>query len=447
MRSVVAQVAAAAVMSATPATPVTDPGRIVVKLRPDAQPGAVGILALTAGVELERALPQIRVYVMRAPAGRADAAVATLRQSPVVEVAQREIVLSALGVAPNDFSWPEQWGLRRTGFPQVWEVPRGSPRTIVAVVDTGVEASHPDLAGNVLRGFDFVNHDTNASDDNGHGTAVAGVVAARANNEIGIAGACWTCTVLPVKVLDQGGTGLTSDVAAGIIWAADRGARVINLSLGGFGTTVALTDALAYAADRDIVLVGAAGNDGSSARFHPAADDNVIGVAATDPLDRLYPWSNRGAWVDVAAPGCNPTLWPRSGYAGFCGTSSASPVVAGLAAMIRSSKPKASAEEVARQVRQSALPGPSGVEYGRIDAARALPPSRAQRRRLPAGSVGLAKSRLIARLRHPSSSPPKHSGPGHVSSTSQRPASVTPSPRRRPPRRVGVLLPTKKWRS
>lgn len=397
-------------MSASPATPVIDPGRIVVKLRREAHPGAVGALALTAGVELERALPEIRVYVMQAPAGRADAAVAALQRSPFVEVAQREIVLSAVEIALNDSDRPTQWGLRRTGFRDVC-----LPRTIVAVVDTGVQASHPDLTGRVLPGFDFVNDDTNASDDHGHGTAVAGVVAARANNEIGIAEACCTCSVLPVKVLDRDGTGLTSDIAAGIIWAAKRGARVINLSLGGFGTTVALTDALAYAADRDIVLVGAAGNHGSSARFYPAADDHVIGVAASNSLDALYPWSNRGPWVDIAAPGCNPTLWRGSGYAGFCGTSSASPLVAGLAALIRSANPKASAQEVAQQIRLSASAAPPPVERGR--------------------------RRPRARLRTPSSSPQEHSDPGHLSPSSDRPASVPPSPQRRSPRRVGVLLP------
>lgn len=400
MRSVVAQVATAAVVSASPATPVIDPGRIVVKLRRQAHPGAVGMLALTVGVELERSLPEIRVYVMQASAGRADAAVAALQRSPLVEVAQREIVLSAVGIALSDSGGPTQWGLRRTGFADVSELSRSSPRTIVAVVDTGVQASHPDLTGRVLPGFDFVNNDTNASDDHGHGTAVAGVVAACASNEIGIAGACWTCRLLPVKVLDRDGTGLTSDIAAGIMWAAKRGARVINLSLGGFGTTVALTDALAYAADRDIVLVGAAGNHGSSARFYPAADDHVIGVAASNSLDNLYPWSNRGAWVDIAAPGCNPTLWRGSGYAGFCGTSSASPLVAGLAAHIRSANPQASAEEVAHQIRQSAIPG---------------------------------TRRLKTHLQSLSSSPQKHSDPAHVSPSSARPASVTPSPRRQPP--------------
>jgi subtilisin family serine protease len=428
MRSVVAQVAAAAVMSINPATPVTDAERILVKLRPNAEPGALGVLALTAGVELERALPQIRVYVMRAPAGRVGPAIAVLRQSPLVEVAQREIVLSAVEVAPNDVDWPDQWGLRRTGFPRVWEVSRGSPRTVVAVLDTGVDASHPDLAGNVLRGFDFVNDDSNASDDNGHGTAVAGVVAARANNQIGVAGACWTCGMLPVKVLDRQASGTTADIAAGIIWAANRGARVINLSLGGFGTTVALTDALAYAAERDIVLVAAAGNDGSSDRFFPAADDHVLGVAATDPLDHLYRWSNRGAWVDVAAPGCNPTLSRSSGYAAFCGTSSATPMVAGLAALIRSARPNASAEEVAHEIRRSAIPGLPGVEYGRIDAARALRTSRAEHVRSAERSAATAKSRLKARLRYLRSSPQKHSGPGHVSPVSPRSAPVTPSP-------------------
>jgi subtilisin family serine protease len=337
-------------------------------------------------------------------------------------------VLAAVDTVPNDFDWPEQWGLRRTEFPQAWGAAQNGSRTVVAVLDTGVERTHPELAGLVLRGTDFVNDDAEAADDNGHGTAVAGIIAARANNGIGIAGACWPCAILPVKVLGRNGSGITSDVAAGIIWAVEHGARVINMSLGGFGTTIALRDALAYAAGRDVVLVGAAGNDGLSDRFYPAADQHVVAVAASNPADQLYVWSNRGPWVDVAAPGCTPTLWRGAGYAGFCGTSAASPIVTALAGLIRSTRPAASRAEVARAITESAH-AIASVECGRIDAAGALSVSRSA----PAGRGRRAgpasgKRRLQAFARTHGSSPPRHAGPAAASAPDSKPAAPLPSP-------------------
>lgn len=425
MESIVAQVATAAVMLTSPATSTYDSQRILVKLEPGTTPTALGPIALAAGVELERALPQINVYVLRAPAGDIENALALLRRHPLVEVAQREIVVAAVETNPNDREWTDQWGVRRAGFHQVWGTTRSAPRTIVAVVDTGVERSHPDLSGVVLRGADFVNSDGDATDDHGHGTAVAGIVAARANNGIGIAGACWSCGILPVKVLGRDGTGISSEVAAGIIWAAEHGARVINLSLGSFATTVALSDALAYAAARDVVLVGAAGNDGKTARFFPAADEHVVAVAATDSFDRLYPWSNRGQWVDVAAPGCNSSLWRKAGYAGFCGTSAASPLVAALAGLLRSVRPRASASEIVEAIRASAVSGITIGGYGRIDAARALSLGRS-----PGGGPmpgGLGKSRLTSSARSRRSSPRRHSGPALASPAQHMPASPLPA--------------------
>jgi subtilisin family serine protease len=168
-----------------------------------------------------------------------------------------------------------------------------------------------------------------------------------------------------VRVLARNGKGNSRTVAAGIIWAVDHGAGVINLSLGAGRSTLAIQRAVDYAARHDVVVVAAAGNQGSSRRFYPAASQSVIAVAATDRADRLYPWSNRGDWVDIAAPGCNVAPWRGGSYATFCGTSAAAPLVAGLAALVRSAFPKASAAETARLLGSK-----------RLDATRAFRTSR-----------------------------------------------------------------------
>src|SRR5207237_7576653 len=175
-----------------------------------------------------------------------------------------------------------QWGLRRIGMPSVWDRTRGSVKVLVAVLDTGVAAGHPDLQGAIVPGFNLVDPGKGPADDNGHGTSVAGIIAARANNHEGVAGICWTCSILPIKVLGANGTGDTSQVAAGIVRAADAGARVISMSLGGPVDDPTLDDAISYAAGKNAILVAASGNNGTSAQFYPAANPHVISVAATD---------------------------------------------------------------------------------------------------------------------------------------------------------------------
>src|SRR5207302_693694 len=160
----------------------------------------------------------------------------------------------------------------------------------------------------------------------------AGVIAARSNNHVGGAGVCWRCLVMPIKALDSKGSGDDTLIAAGIVWAVDHGAQVINLSLGGPGSSVELANALAYASAKGVVVLAAAGNAGVTTQFYPAADPQVVSVAATTVADNRYSWSNFGSWVRLAAPGCNIAPILGDGYGTFCGTSSATPVVAGLVA-------------------------------------------------------------------------------------------------------------------
>jgi subtilisin family serine protease len=357
--------------AATPGQVRYDPRRIIVDLKGRPRPEAVERLWKRAGVRREQTLRKVGLYVVRAPEDKRDEALASLAKSRLVEDVGRELVLHGLDTTPRDPDWPDQWGLRLAGFPAAWDVTRGSKSIVVAVLDTGVDSSNPELKDALVPGRNIVDGDADTRDENGHGTAVAGVLAARTNNGAGVAGACWSCSVMPIKVLGADGSGTTADVAAGIIWAADHGARVINMSLGAPGTTQALSDAVSYALAKDVVIVASAGNAGAATPFYPAAAPNVISVAATNESDRLYSWSNRGLWVEVAAPGCNEAPWLMQGYVGFCGTSAAAPLVSGLAALIRSAWPQASAAQTGAAVVDS-VDSVAEIRGGRINAARAL---------------------------------------------------------------------------
>jgi len=349
------------------------PGQLVVGLEDDATKAEVKTAVEDAGATVDQSIGAIDTKVLEVPTGQVDEAIDSLEDAPGIEYVEREVVLEATDTVPNDTLWQEQWGPRRVRAPRAWDATRGSSSLVVAVVDTGVDYGHPDLQGLFVPGFDFVNNDANPRDDQGHGTAVAGVIAARTQNHEGQAGMCWKCSVMPVKVLDRNGTGPTSTIAAGIVWAVNQGARVINLSLGGAGTTQALQDAVLFAASKGVVVVAAAGNSGSSTKFYPAAYADALSVAATTSSDNLYDWSNRGPdWVEVAAPGCNVAPVRGGGYGNFCGTSSATPIVSGIAALALSLDPGLGKDSLEQALRRTARQGIGGVEYGRVNALYTL---------------------------------------------------------------------------
>ncbi|MBP2389179.1 S8 family serine peptidase [Aeromicrobium fastidiosum] len=246
----------------------------------------------------------------------------------------------------NDSQRKRQWALDRLAAEKVWRKSSGKG-VVVAVVDTGVQANHPDLKGQVLKGWDFVESDSKANDRNGHGTHVAGIIAAKANNKRGIAGLAPSSRILPVRVLNSAGTGSTVAVARGIVYAARKGADVINLSLAGNSPDAQVQAAVRYAVRRGVVVVAAAGNSGCNApTTYPAAFPGVIGVGASDRSDGVAPFSNCGTYVDVVAPGTGitstmikrPSLSLPCAYGkSYCvldGTSMASPHVAAAAAIL-----------------------------------------------------------------------------------------------------------------
>jgi len=371
-----------------------DPGRIAVTVDRRASPRQVAAAFAGAGVELEQAVRQIHAYLVRVAPERQAAAVRALRASPVVVRAGPDVIAHALDTTPNDSEWPLQTGLRVVGLPRAWDTSRGSSALVVAVVDTGVDANQPDLRGALVPGVNLIDPTAPPRDDHGHGTAVAGVVAARANNGQGMAGVCWFCLIMPVKVLDSGGSGDDLRIAAGIVWAVDHGARVINLSLGGPGSTPELEAALAYASHKGAIAVAAAGNSGTTLPFYPAADVNALSVAATTTTDHPYTWSNYGPWVDVAAPGCNVAPARGGGYGVFCGTSSATPIVTGLAALVLSAHPGATPAVIQGAIERSGAPLPGVVQFGRVDAPRALAAlgTTARRTKVQRGKLTSARS-------------------------------------------------------
>jgi thermitase len=242
---------------------------------------------------------------------------------------------------------------------------------VIAVLDTGVDGNHPDLSPQLVDGFNFVRPGSDTGDDNWHGTAVAGVAAGAPHDDGTLASYCARCSIMPVKVLDAHEEGSDERIARGITWAVDHGARVVNLSLSGAEESAPLTRALRYAASRRVVVVAAAGNDGTASPSYPAADPTVIAVAATDPNDRVYGWSNRGKWVTIAAPGVQESTLRGGSYFSFKGTSAAAPAVAGTAALCLSAAPRLSPALVRR-----ALVGGAdrvdGSSFGRLNAARTI---------------------------------------------------------------------------
>jgi len=267
--------------------------------------------------------------------------------------------------------------------PWAWNYTLGSNQIKIAILDSGILASHPEFTGRLLPGYDFVNDDTDPTDDYGHGTHVAGIAAAGANNGIGMVGICPDCAIIPVKVLNQSNQGTWSAVAAGIVYAVDAGANVINLSLGGASSSQIVEDAVQYATEHNVLVIAAAGNSRSNQPFYPAALDDVVGVAATRNDDTSWSLSNYGPFVEVSAPGYaiystyNDLGNTYSGYNYMSGTSMATPHVAGLAGLLLSQNPALTVAQIRSIMQSTAVdlgaPGrDDNFGYGRIDTFAAL---------------------------------------------------------------------------
>ncbi len=387
--------------------------RVLVRFRPEVHPAYAEGLLRSYGFPTVRRIGAIGVYAVRTAAGVSVAeTLAMLRRNGDVELARPDY-RARLADVPNDsYFLTYQYALWNRGGvlgigpdlqPQMtagadikatkaWDITHGDPETVIAILDTGVDPEHPDLAGKLVSaGRDFANDDMDATDDHWHGTHVAGIAAASTGNGVGVAGVAWDCRILPVKVTDAEGNGFYSWIIDGIIWAADQGAAVINISLGGDVDDPFLEDACKYAHDKGVVVVAAVGNDSLAGVLFPAAyDRSVLAVAASDYDDIMAEFSNYGPEVDVAAPGVwilgpAPQWYVGTGnlpYLFASGTSAASPHVAGMAALLKSAKPGLSADDIMRIIRYTAddinrtsFPGRDDrAGYGRVNMERALAP-------------------------------------------------------------------------
>jgi subtilisin family serine protease len=324
-----------------------------------------GVAALTAsfGPRDKGAIRGLPVRRLRVPAASAAALELALGTDPSVGYVEVDRTVRAT-LTPDDpyYTSGAEWGLPLIGAPAAWDTTTGADGPVIAVIDTGVSATHPELAGRVLPGIDLVNGDNDPTDDNGHGTHVAGIAAAAGNNGAGVAGVCWGCRILPVKALDATGSGWYSTLASAITWATDHGASVINMSLGGTDNSTTLGTAVAYAESHGVVVVAAAGNSGVTTRFYPAAFSGVVAVGAMDANSVRYGFSNFGTdWVRVAAPGCTESTWPGSSYASLCGTSMATPFVSGSLGLLLAADPAASAVQAEAALESTA--GPVGTDW------------------------------------------------------------------------------------
>jgi subtilisin family serine protease len=371
---------------------------VIIKFKPGASDADVRAILADLGATRVKRFKAIQAEEQRITRRSVTDAVSRYRSHPAVQFIEPNWIVRADGV-PNDPLFPQQWSLHNTGQAggvpgadidavAAWDIQTGSAGVVVAIIDTGVDYTHPDLAPNIwtnpgeiagngvdddgnglvddVHGYDFLNLDADPMDDNGHGTHVAGIVAARGNNGVGIAGVAWNVKIMPLKFLAPNGTGPVSAAIDCIEYAVAQGAQILNNSWGGFEFSAALELAVQHANDAGVLFVAAAGNDGLSLDENdhfPASfrQPNVIAVAATDARDELAGFSNYGPnSVPIAAPGTNiVSTFPGGSYLELSGTSMSVPLVSGALAILKSEFPSMSAPQMKSVLLHSADPAPA----------------------------------------------------------------------------------------
>lgn len=278
---------------------------------------------------------------------------------------------SGVSADPNDPFWPNEWGPVLTRASDIWQYTTGSPSIVIAVVDTGFTEPHQKDLANVVPGWDILGNDANTSDTFGHGTWVSSIIGAQGNNGTGIAGYCWQCSIMPVKVAAGEQGSVAGDIATGIRWAVDHGARIVNVSLESNQFDENELGAVEYAQEHGVLVIAAAGNGGNTTPLYPAGygttQSNVLAVAGTDQSDQLYSWATHGSWVQLSAPGCSELLDPWIGVAEACGSSFGPPAVSGIAGLLMSLDPSLTVNQVVAALEATAVQV-NGIADGRVDA-------------------------------------------------------------------------------
>ena len=333
------------------------------------------ILSQSKGQSVKH-LKQINARVIKVAPQALDAVMRALSSNPHIDYVEKNPLVPPSAFTPNDPSYKDQWHLSRIQASVAWDVSTGNGVTI-AVLDSGVEGSHPDLASSMVPGWNVVSNNSNTSPVNLHGTAVAGAVAATGNNGTGVASVAWRARIMPVRISNRSdGWAYGSDMIDGILWAADHGARVVNISYDIGVASSTINDAAQYLRNKGGLLVMAAGNNNSN--NGSGENPYIINVAATTDTDAKASFSNYGNYIDVSAPGEHiVTTWENGGYGWGGGTSFSSPLAAGVIALIKAANPNLSVNEVETILKNSADDlGASGWDkyfgHGRVNAAVAV---------------------------------------------------------------------------
>lgn len=384
LRSIVAIVAVALLVSPSIGSAGTATSRLLVKFSPSASATARTHALGAVGANEIGVVRELDVKVLTVPSERADAALAALKANPAVQVAEPDQVLQPQDQLPDDPSFPQTsaiaggaWGWYMTHTTQAWDITRGTPSTVIAILDTGIKPNGlSDFDGQIASTYNATNGTTDVTTNAGsHGTYVAGIAGLAGGNGVGGSGFCPSCRLMIVQVGADSGAYL-SDIASGLTWAADHGARVANMSWAGTTDSATLRSATTYAHTHGVVMTAAAGNSNCDCVTYPSADPYVLSVAGVDNSGNKAGDSNFGNWVQVAAPEGNMTAWPTingaPGYAPIGGTSSAAPAVAGIAGLLFSADPTASNTDVEQALESSAAPSNFTTHYGRVDALAAL---------------------------------------------------------------------------
>ncbi len=370
---------------------------------------------------------------------------------------------------PNDPSFPSLWGMTKISAPAAWDSFKGSDKTVVAVIDTGVDINHKDLKDNIwtntkeiagngidddgngyiddVNGWDFAYSDNNPSDGDGHGTHCAGTVAARGDNGIGVVGVNWVAKIMPVKVLDDTGSGYNFDIYNGIIYAVSNGARVTSNSYGGGGASSLMASAIKTAQDAGVLFIAAAGNESASSASYPAyytkTYSNVISVASTESSDALSSFSNYGDGVDIAAPGGQIlSTAPGDQYATFSGTSMATPHVAGVAALLWGASPNKTMAQIRSAIvgQTDFVAGLQGkvAANGRVNVKKALDSLGGVQTPTPTPTATASPSPSPA----PSASPSPSPSPAPTSSPTAAPPTIPTATPTASPTPAPTVIPT-----
>ena len=354
------------------------PGRLLAAPRPEIDNNLLErTLRLHAAV-VRKHSTGIAVSVLEVPEESSEAIMESLLRTGLFDYVERDQYAHTASEIPNDPGFVSEWHLAKIQTPQAWNLTTGSPSVMVAVIDTGVYGTHPDLISNLSPGWNFVKSNSDTSDLLGHGTAVAGVIAAAGNNGIGVAGMSWHSRIMPLLVVDENDLAAYSDIAEAIQYAADRGVRVINISIGGAVPSPTLQSAVDYAWNKGALIFASAMNNSAPDPYYPAACNHVMAVSATDSNDRLASFSSYGNWIAISAPGVGIlTTVNGGGYAYWFGTSFSSPIVAGVAALSLAVNPALTNIELVTILEKSADDiGPPGYDtsfgWGRVNALNAV---------------------------------------------------------------------------